>query len=595
MSMLNKPDNLVESFENSVSRFSSRPLFGTKDKQGVYQWITYADLAKRVDHLRGGLAKAGIGKGDVVGIIANNRVEWAVSHFATLGLGGCFVPMYEVELPHFWEYIIRDSGVKLLFVANPKILEQVKAFASRIPALQQIIRIDGAGKDTMADMETVGEQNPVPSVHPPAEDVAVIIYTSGTTDDPRGVLLTHANLTSNTQALVQSYHEMNENDRTLSLLPWAHTYGQMEMRGLINMGGSIGFMESTATLLGDLGKVRPTYFLAVPRVFNRIYSTLWSKLNEKGGPAKALFVMGVEAGKEKRRLAAEGKFSIMANLKFALADKIVFRRIRELFGGRLKGVITASAMMNLEISLFFFDIGIPVYDCYGMTEMSPGIAMNTPTDHRLGSVGRAIDNVRLIIDRSVVEEGAADGEIVVYGPNVMKGYHNKPELTKEVMTPDGGVRTGDRGRLDEDGYLYITGRLKEQYKLENGKFVFPAALEEDISLLPSIKQAVVYGENRPFNICMVVPDMSALERYAEKHNLPVDMDTLLQRNDIRQLFASEITHALEGKYGGYEIPKRFIFLSEPFTLQNGTLTPTLKLKRRVVFQKYRERIDAMYR
>jgi long-chain acyl-CoA synthetase len=594
MDVLDKPDNLVELFEGSINRFGNRLVFGTKDKQGVYQWITYADLAKRADHLRGGLAKAGIGKGDVVGIIANNRVEWVVAHFATLGLGGCFVPMYEVELPHVWEYIVRDSGVKFLFVANAGILEKVRDFPDRIPSLEKIILIDGEGQGTMAELEKEGETNPVPAVHPSAEDVAVIIYTSGTTGDPKGVLLTHANWTSNTHARVKLYHEFDENDRTLSLLPWAHTYGQGEMHTFIQLGASMGFMGSTATLLEDLGKVKPTFLLAVPRVFNRIYDVLWKKMNEEGGLAKALFVMGVEAGKKKRRLASEGKSCFLTNLKFAVADKIVFQKIRAKFGGRLKGAMTASAMMNMDIALFFFDIGIPVYDCYGMTETSPGIAMNAPTDYRLGSVGRAIDKVRIVIDQSVVEEGATDGEIVVYGPNVMKGYHNKPEQTKEIMTPDGGVRTGDRGRLDKDGYLYITGRLKEQYKLENGKFVFPAALEEDISLLPSIQNAVIYGENRPFNICMVVPDFFTLERYAEKHNLTVDMDELLKRNDIQQMLASEITRSLEGKYASYEIPKKFIFLTEPFSLENGTLTQTLKLKRRIVFQKYRERIDAMY-
>jgi long-chain acyl-CoA synthetase len=591
---LDKPDNLVELLENSLKQFGGRLLFGTKDKQGVYQWITYRDFGRRVDNLRGGLAKLGIGKDDAVGIIANNRVEWAVAHFATLGLGGRFVPMYEVELPHIWEYITKDSGVKLLFVANPKILEQIKDFPARIPGLQKIVLIEGTGAGTMAELESIGEQNPVPAIHPEAEDVAVLIYTSGTTGDPKGVLLTHANWTSNTHARVKLYHEFGENDRTLSLLPWAHTYGQGEMHTFLQIGASMGFMESTATLLDDLGKVKPTFLLAVPRVFNRVYDALWKKMNEEGGLPRALFVMGVEAGKEKRRLAAEGKSSFMANLKFAIADKIVFQKIREKFGGRLKGAMTASAMMNMEIALFFFDIGIPVYDCYGMTETSPGIAMNAPTDYRLGSVGRAIDKVRIVIDQSVVEEGAKDGEIVVYGPNVMKGYHNKPEQTKEIMTPDGGVRTGDRGRLDKDGYLYITGRIKEQFKLENGKFVFPASLEEDICLLPSVQNAVIYGENRPYNICMVVPDFFTLESYAKKNNLPVNMDELLKRSDIQEMLSNEITASLKGKYASYEIPKKYLFLKEPFSLENGTLTQTLKLKRRIVFQRYQEQIEALY-
>ena len=595
MYQLDKPDNLVELYENSVKKFADRPLFGTKNESGTYDWISYREFGRRVDNLRGSLARLGIGKDDVVGIIANNRVEWAVAHFATLGLGGRFVPMYEVELPHIWEYVIRDSGVKVLFVSKQEILDKIKEFPSRIPALQKIILIEGNSKDTMAELEKIGEGNPVPAVHPHPDEIAVLIYTSGTTGDPKGVLLSHGNWSSNSHARVKLYSEFDENDRSLSLLPWAHTYGQGEMHTFLSLGASMGFMESPATITDDMAQVKPTFLLAVPRVFNRIYDALWKKMNNEGGLAKTLFVMGVEAAKEKRRLEAEGKSSFFTNLKLSIVDTIVFKKIREKFGGRLKVAITASAMMNIDIALFFFDIGIPVYDCYGMTETSPAIAMNAPSDYRLGSVGKAIDKVRIVIDKSVVEEGAQDGEIVVYGPNVMKGYHNKPVQTREIMTPDGGIRTGDRGRLDKDGYLYITGRIKEQFKLENGKFVFPAALEEDICLVPYVQNAVIYGDNRPYTVCMVVPDISLLEKYAEKNNLPKGTDKLLKRSDIQEMIGREIRSFLEKKYAGYEIPKKFLFLNEPFSLESGTLTQTLKLKRRIVFDKHKDQIEALYR
>jgi long-chain acyl-CoA synthetase len=595
MYQLDKPDNLVELFELSVKRFHDRPLFGTKNKSGTYGWITYREFGRRVDNLRSGLAQRGIGKDDVVGVIANNSVEWAVVHFATLGLGGRFVPMYEVELPYVWEYIVRDSGIKTLFVSKQEILDKVKDFPAHIPSLRKIIMIEGSGKDTMAELEKIGEGNPVSTVHPHPDDIAVLIYTSGTTGDPKGVLLSHGNWTSNSHARVKLYHEFDENDRTLSLLPWAHTYGQGEMHTFLSLGASLGFMESPATLVDDMAQVKPTFLLAVPRVFNKIYDTLRVKMEKEGGLAKALFDMGVEAAKERRKLAAQGESSLLTNLKFTIADRLVFKKIREKFGGRLKGAMTASAMMNVDIALFFFDIGIPVYDCYGLTETSPGIAMNAPSDYRLGSVGRAIDKVRIVIDRSAVEEGAQDGEIVVYGPNVMKGYHNKPEQTMEIMTPDGGLRTGDRGRLDEDGYLYITGRIKEQFKLENGKFVFPSTLEEDICLAPYVQNAVIWGDNRPYTVCLVVPDFLALEMYAKQHNLPTNLDELLKRSDIQEMIGCEIQNFLKKKYAGYEIPKKFLFLKEPFSLENGTLTQTLKLKRRVVFDKYKDRIESLYR
>jgi long-chain acyl-CoA synthetase len=311
--------------------------------------------------------------------------------------------------------------------------------------------------------------------------------------------------------------------------------------------------------------------------------------------AKALFVMGVEAAKKKRELAEKGRSDFMTNLKFKFADKIVFKKIRERLGGRMLGVMTGSAAMNVQISKFFFDIGIPIYDCYGLTETSPGITMNGSQAYRIGSVGRAIEKVKVVIDNSVVEEGATDGEIIAYGPNVMKGYHNRPEDTKAALTPDGGFRTGDRGRLDKDGYLFITGRIKEQYKLENGKFCFPVSLEENICLTSFVQQALVYGTGRPYNICIIVPDFDILLDYAKEKGLPTDTKTLVARQDIIDMVGESVTMQLKGKFGGYEIPKKFLLLSEPFSLDNGMLTQTMKLKRKVVMDKLNDRIEALYK
>ncbi len=593
---LEKPDNLVDLFEESVAKYPDNRLFGTKNPSGVYEWVTFREVGRRVDRLRGGLARLGIGRGDSVGFIANNRVEWAVAAFASYGLGTRFVPMYESELLRTWQYIVRDSGVKVLFVSKPEILEKVKDFPKEIQTLQKIFLIEASGDGSMSGLEELGEAHPVPSLRPSPDEIAGLIYTSGTTGDPKGVLLSHGNFSSNTLAGLKMYPELGEKDVTLAILPWAHSYGQTgELYAMIRLGGAMGLAESPATVAQDIALVRPTWLISVPRVFNRIYDGLWAKMNEQGGLAKALFVMGVEAAKRKRELAKEGRSDFMTNLKFRIADKIVFQKIREKLGGRLKGSMSGSAAMNVEIAYFFFDIGIPIYDCYGLTETSPAVSMNASTAFRFGSVGKAIDKVRIVIDPSVVEEGAKDGEIVVYGPNVMKGYHNKPEQTREVLTADGGFRTGDRGRLDGDGFLYITGRIKEQFKLENGKFVFPASLEEEICLVPWVQNAVIYGENRPYVVCLVVPDPAVLENYAKKNGLPGEMAALIEREEIRKIIGDEILRALKGKYGGYEIPRKFLFLSENFTLENGTLTQTMKLKRRVVLEKYRERIEPLYR
>jgi long-chain acyl-CoA synthetase len=414
------------------------------------------------------------------------------------------------------------------------------------------------------------------------------------------VLLSHGNFTSNSIAGQKMYPELKKNDGrdtlTLAILPWAHSFGQTgELFAIIRLGGALGLAESPSTIVDDIVKVKPTFLVAVPRVFNRIYDGLWARMNKEGGLPKALFVMGVEAGKKRRQLAAQGRSDFLTNLKFKIADKIVFSKIREKLGGRVMGAMTGSAAMNPEIGHFFFDIGLPVYDCYGLTETSPAATMNASFAYRLGSVGRAIDKVRIVIDSSVVEEGATDGEIIIYGPNVMKGYHNRPEDTAAAMTPDGGFRTGDRGRLDKDGYLFITGRIKEQYKLENGKFCFPVSLEEEICLIPYVQQAVIYGFNRPFNICIVVPDFEVLTGWAKAKGLPTEPQALAARPEVAEMLSQTITSHLQGKFGGYEIPKKFLVLAEPFSLDNGMLTQTMKLKRKVVLDKLKDQIEALYR
>ncbi|HNR51020.1 MAG: Long-chain-fatty-acid--CoA ligase FadD15 [Deltaproteobacteria bacterium ADurb.BinA179] len=590
-----KPDNLVDFLEGSVAKYPENPLFGTKNDRGEYEWITYREFGRRVDNLRAGLAQLGVQRGDAVGLIANNRVEWAVCAFATFGLGARWVPMYEAELTQIWKYIVADSGVKILFVSKPAILEKVRSFPQEIGTLERMILIEGTGEGSLAWLEDLGSKKPVPSIKPGPQDVASLIYTSGTTGDPKGVLLTHGNFTSNSLGGQKYYPEFNQHDRGVSILPWAHSYAQTaELYTFVYLGASLGFMESVQTLAEDMKKVRPTFLIAVPRVFNKIYDGIYARMNREGGIKKKLFLMAVESAKKRRELSETGRSDLLTNIKYAIGDKLVFSKIREGFGGRLRGVMTASAAMNPDISRFFFDMGIPIYDCYGMTETSPAITMNCPSAYKIGSVGRPIPGVKVVIDKSVVEEGAQDGEIIAYGPNVMKGYHNKPEATAEVMTSDGGIRTGDRGRLDEDGFLFITGRIKEQFKLENGKFVFPASLEEDIRLIPSVENAMIYGENKPYNVCLIVPDFLVLAKYAKDRGIPADPKSIAENPEIQEMIRNEVISSLTGKYGGYEIPKKFLFLHENFTVENGTLTQTMKLKRRVVVSRFKDMIEKLY-
>lgn len=593
---LEKPDNLVEFLEGAVERFPDRPHFGTRQADGTFRWMTYRETGERVDAVRAGLAKMGIGKGDAVGLIANNRAEWAIAAFATYGLGARFVPMYEAELPKTWQYIIKDADVRVLFVSKPEVMEKLKPVVEGISTLEKLILIEGEGPGTMAELEREGKEQPVPSVRPAAEEVAVLIYTSGTTGDLKGVLLTHGNFTSNVISGLKDFTTVNENTTTLSILPWAHSFGQTaELYAMTRIGAKVGIAGGVQTILEDIQQVKPTFLIAVPRIFNRIYDGLWARMNKEGGIKKKLFLFALNAAKEKRVALEAGQSpGFMTNVKFNLGDKLVFSKIRDRFGGQLRESMSGSAAMNPEIAQFFFDIGISVYDCYGLTETSPAVTVNSPSGVCLGSVGRPIEKVKVVIDTTYGDPVLGDGEIVVYGPNVMKGYQNKPEETKAVLMEDGGFRTGDRGRLNEEGFLFITGRIKEQFKLENGKYVFPASLEEDIRLVPLVENSMIYGDGRPYNICFIVPDAIVLETWAKDNNITGTAQELIDLPLVQEEIKRQITAMLEGKYGGYEIPRKFIFLKENFSLENGTLTQTMKLKRRAVYEKYADRIEEAY-
>ena len=616
-------ENLLELFEQSAARFASNPLFGTKNKNKDYTWTSYGEIARRVDLVRSGLAKLGVKQGDAVGIIANNRTEWAIVAMATYGLCARLVPMYEAELFSVWKYIVSDAAVKVLFVSTPQILQKLSAVKGEIPTLEHLVLIDGQGEGSMAGLEKQGSAALVPSVQPAADDIAVLVYTSGTTGDPKGVLLSHGNLVSNVKGGSRLFPRLTEKSRSLSILPWAHSFGQTgELYIFIMIGGSIGFMESPQTVVEDIEKVKPTFLIAVPRVFNKIHDGVWNKINLKGGLAKRLFLMGLESARRKREaregpppkgapvpgeaakapeaasqvpLAAVTRIQeALDGLLYNLADRVVFRRIRKSLGGQLEGAMTGSALMNPDVSRFFWDIGIPVFDAYGLSETSPGVTMNGPAAYKIGTVGKPIEGVKVVIDRSAIEPEAHDGEIVVYGPNVMQGYHNKPDKTKEVMTSDGGFRTGDRGWIDEQGFLWITGRIKEQYKLENGKYVFPSQMEEELKAHSWVTNACIYGEGKPFNICLIVPDFLALAKVVREKSFPLTPSQMVLHQGFREMMIKEVQKHLSGKFASYEIPKKIVLLDQDFSLDNGMLTPTLKLKRRVVFNTYAKAIETQY-
>ena len=589
------PNNLVDLFEQSVAKWPDRRLFGVKNPAtGQYEWISRKQVAERVNNLRGALAKLGLTKGDKVGVIVNNCVEWCVCEMASLGLGAAFVPMYEKELKKIWQYIISDAGVKFLFVRDQNIYEQVKEFKGQIPTLKDIFMIYGEGENSMTALEETGRKNPAPSVKPHYSDPSFIIYTSGTTGDPKGVVLSHAGLTLNTTAGVESFN-LNENMHVVAILPWAHVFGlTCDLHTYINCGGAVAFAESLQKLTQNFQEVKPTGLSVVPKICATIYDTVMQGV--AADPVKKQFFDAAVAEAIKNRDLPE------KTKEFKDYDALVFSQVRNIFGGNLQFFVTGGALLKRDIALFFKDIGQPTYDGYGMTETCSGVTSNSPVfGNKLGTVGKPVKNMHIVIDKSRVGEDSMDGEIVVYGPHVMLGYHNKPEATKEIMMPDtwngfAGLRTGDRGWFDEDGFLHVTGRFKDEYKLANGKYVHPEGIENEIKLLRYILHAMLYGEGRDFNVAMIVPSFDALK--ADPNIKPLLKGTLeesLNDKAVTDYLTKDITNHLRKTYGGYEVPQKFLFVAEDLTLENGMVTQTMKVKRANVMKKYGAQIQALYK
>jgi len=582
-----KFDNLVSLYQNGVKSFANNPLFGVKNQTtGEYEWVTYGAVGKRIDNFRAGLASVGIKKGDAVGGIFNNSIEYAVCCFGTYGLVSRWIPMYLKERHQVWQYIINDAEIKALVVDNDEVYDVIMGFKDKCPKLEHIYIIKTQKENSLAALEKKGAENPVEAQIPSKKDIACLIYTSGTTGEPKGVLLSHNNLATNAQAGNNMFpNDLNENSRSFAILPWAHSFGlTAELNNWFQSGGSIGLMDTMDTLIEDLPKVAPNILVAVPRVFNKIYDGVHKKMKVAGGIKYKLFLKALELAKIKRET---GKAGFM----YKLLHKLVIEKVRHAFGGKLYIAVTGSAVMNVEVAKFFIDIGVNCYDAYGLTETSPAATMNSPEGDgwRLGSIGRAVEKVTIKIDKERVGEDSEDGEIIVYGPNVMQGYHNKPEETAKVMTPDGGLRTGDRGRMDKDGFVFITGRFKEEYKLENGKYVHPASIEEDIKMLPYIANAFVYGDGKKYNVSLIVPEEANIDILGVS-----TIDELLASKEAHAKLEKGIQDHLQPIYGGYEIPRKFKVITEDFALENGMLTQTMKLKRANIMKEYSSDLDSLY-
>ncbi len=580
-----KFETLVDVYHDAIKTHPDNPLFGTK-KNGAWQWMTYLEFGKQTDAFRAGLASLGLGRGDRVAVISNNRAEWAIAAYACFGLGVAFVPMYEAQLPKDWEFIVKDCDAKALLVATDAICEKTKPFLETIPTLRHIVSFDPATKSServKTWKELSATKDKVPTVKPQPKDVACFIYTSGTTGNPKGVILSHRNIASNVSAM----HEvmpMSSMDRSLSFLPWAHSFGQtVELHGLFSMGASLAIAESVDKILDNLAETQPTLLFSVPRIFNKLYAAVQKQISSKPNLVQSMVKSALQT-RGKQRRGEEVSFG--EGLILALADRVVFSKVRARFGGRLKYAFSGGAAISKEVAEFIDSIGITVYEGYGLTETSPIATANWPGSRKIGSVGKAIPGVSISL--------SDENEIIVFGPNIMLGYHNRKEENDAVFTSDGGFRTGDMGRIDEQGFVFITGRIKEQYKLENGKYVVPTPLEEQLKLSPYVLNVMVYGDNRPYNVALVVANVDGLKKWGQENGVSEsDPEKLLANAKVQKLLKKELDHYGE-KFKGFEGIKDFALISEDFTVDNGMLTPSLKVKRRKVVERYQSLIDSLY-
>ena len=591
------PATLTEIFFGAIDRWRDRPVALRSKRQGRWEPISYADLLARVQATSLGLSAMGVNEGDRVGILSENRPEWAIADFACLAARCADVPVYPTLPAGQITHILRDSGAVALFVSTREQLAKIVEIRDQLPALRHIIAFDddaaGSGvlsfrelerRPAASEAEAAGWRERALAATP--DDVATLIYTSGTTGDPKGVMLTHGNIASNVVGGLKRL-PLRDGDECLSFLPLSHIFERMAGHYTVFQAGTIiNYATSFDTVAAELLEVRPTLVLSVPRLFEKIHSRVVDTAARS--PVRfAIFKWAKRTGEAWADLSLEGKpIPAWLALKHRIADRLVFSKLRARVGGRLRFFVSGGAPLNPSIARFFYAAGMPVLEGYGLTETSPVIAVNGPGETRLGTVGRPIENVEVRI--------AEDGEILTRGPHIMKGYFNKPEETAEVIDADGWLHTGDIGELDKDGFLRITDRKKDLIVTAGGKNIAPQPIENLARTSKFVSNAVMIGDKRRFPAMLIVPNAENLKAWAAQKQLDEsDYTALLKRPEVYAKMERELAKVFH-HLAHYEVPKKYILLDRDFSIGSGELTPKMSVKRKAVEAANREAIEALY-
>jgi long-chain acyl-CoA synthetase len=566
-------------------------------RQGRWTPLGYRELAEQVQDFSLGLLELGVRRGDRVAILSENRPEWAITDYACLAARAADVPIYPTLPARQAEYILRDSGAVAVVVSTAQ-LEKVRSVRTRLPGLAHVIGLDPetAGPGVLSFGAVLARGRAARDRHPEwhdlalnaaPDDLATLIYTSGTTGDPKGVMLSHGNIASNVTTCVDLFSFTAE-DECLSFLPLSHIFERMFGHYcMFHAGVVINYAESIDAVPANMVEIRPHLMASVPRLYEKIYARVLDSVRSSSPLRQRIFAWGRRVGERWAELAIE-KRPVPAALQAQklLADRLVFAKLRKRTGGRIRFFISGGAPLSPDIARFFYAAGLPVLQGYGLTETSPVMAVNTFQHHRLGTVGKAIPDVRIRI--------APDGEIVTRGPNVMCGYFNKPEATAEAIDEEGWFHTGDIGMLDADGYLSITDRKKDLIVTAGGKNIAPQPIENLTKSSKFVATAVMIGDRRPFPVMLVVPNATQVKGWANHKGLPDgDLEHLLSLPEVRQKIEREVRMTLRD-LAQYEMPKKLLLLARDFTLESGELTPTLKVRRRIVEERHRAAIEALY-
>lgn len=588
-------ETLSQLFLNTIKSYPKDDLMLYK-KDGSFTPISTAEFEKQVKHFALGLRDLNYEAGDKLIILSENRPEWVMTDMANLCLGGVTVPIYTSLVPEQIKYIIDNSDAKVVVFSDDEMWEKIKAIQSELIKVEHYITCQADGPEgtlTFADVQKRGErlakeqpdlfEELALKVKP--DDVASIIYTSGTTGAPKGVMLMHSNFVSNVEA-VTTIIEFTEKDTVLSFLPLSHVLERMVTFAYLCKGCSIGYAESIETVAENLLEIRPQIMVSVPRVFEKIYAKVMDNVLASSSLKRKIFFWAARIGKEYgRKKMLDQPVSGSLQFKKNLAHKLVFSKIIEKTGGMVRFFVSGGAPLSKDIAEFFYAMGLIVLEGYGLTETAPVIAVNTLEDIKFGSVGKPIPGVEVKI--------AEDGEILTKGPHVMKGYYKMEAETQETIK-DGWFYTGDVGFLDEEGFVTITDRKKDLIVTAGGKNVAPQPIENIIKTNLYVSNAVIIGDKRKFISALVVPNFEKLVEYANANNISYsDYADLVENDKILNFIEAEINRATPG-LASYEKVKKVALLDREFEIEKGEITPTLKVKRNIVEQKYRSIIDSLY-